>query len=170
MQSPLPIISPDIFHWIHQENNQIQINSIFAEDLFTKHVHSFNLVQPCYNLQPWIDGDNLNLLTSHHLYSFQINASTSNAGSEASPPLSHIISYPNPASTAQGFRLETPIKQPFEIGIYNIKGQLLCSVFTDPFGGYEVKAEDLKGLNTGIYFLKAHAAKHLKARKFILVK
>jgi len=103
------------------------------------------------------------------MYFFQIETASSSQVDAAAPSLPEISIYPNPVRKTQGFHLETAVKQPLEMGIYNLKGQLVRSIYTDVTGKRAVTGADLQGLNTGIYFLKARDRQDMKARKFILV-
>lgn len=103
------------------------------------------------------------------MYFFQIETASSSQVDAAAPTLLEISIYPNPVRKTQGFHLETSLKKPLELGIYNLKGQLVRSIFTDITGKRAVTSADLQGLNTGIYFLKARDRQDTKAQKFVLV-
>lgn len=161
--------SSDMVYWYKDDVTPLQLNYVFTNDLQTLHSQTID-INVLYNTRSYIYGNELRMQSGNKLYFCDINNPISNSDETQTPPPAQIVSYPNPARRSQGFRLETAVKQPLEIGIYNIRGQLVHSVHTDISGVCEVNKEALQHLSTGIYFLKARGQEKIKPRKFILVK
>ena len=167
--APRSVPTPEVFHWVSGEGENLKISSIFANDLSTIYEHDFSMdTSADYGQIFWQEEEWL-MMGFTQMYFFQIETPSSNQDNVTAPPLSEISIYPNPVHKTQGFQLETSLKQPLEMGIYNIKGQLVRSILTDATGSRAVMSADLHGLNTGIYFLKARGMQGTKARKFILM-
>jgi hypothetical protein len=98
------------------------------------------------------------------------NTPISNAEDTAVSPVNTLEIYPNPVGRKAGFTIQSDLKKPVELGIYNIRGQKVQTIKLDKFGEYSSNAADLQSLNSGIYLLKPLGTEKLPTRKFVVVK
>jgi len=156
-------------HIVHAESTQIRIQTIDMGNpgAYTEHVFPIQSFYSVRNVET--DGDNFTLFTDMGIYFFEVSPANSAPYTPSVPEIKSIVSFPNPVRKNTGFKLETKLNHLVEIGIYNVRGQLVKSVITDSRGECEVMPDDLTGMNSGIYLLKARDQHKLRAKKFILI-
>lgn len=148
----------------------MHIWSLWAEDSPIVHEFSFPLQNDPVNILPSYHENKLRIVTSYAILFYQVDATVSNAQDTAVLPVNTLEIYPNPVSRNAGFTIQSDLKKPVELGVYNIRGQKVQTIRLDNFGEYSSNAADLQGLNSGIYLLKPLGKENLPTLKFVVLK
>ena len=146
--------------------------AIWAEDFPLVHEFSFPLTHDAgYNIQVSYHENKLRIVTGNAIDFYQVDAiPISNAEDTAVSPVNTLEIYPNPVGRNAGFTIQSDLKKPVELGVYNIRGQKVQTITLDNLGKYRSNAADLLSLNSGIYLLKPLGKEKLPTRKFVVLK
>ncbi|MCB5271007.1 MAG: T9SS type A sorting domain-containing protein [Candidatus Cloacimonetes bacterium] len=158
----VPRLQDDIMH----------ILAFWTQDVPIIHEFSFPFQHgPDFLLRPSYHGNKLRIISEEAISFYQVdNTPISNAEDTAVSPVNTLEIYPNPVGRKAGFTIQSDLKKPVELGIYNIRGQKVQTIKLDKFGEYSSNAADLQSLNSGIYLLKPLGTEKLPTRKFVVVK
>lgn len=143
-----------------------------AEDFPLVHEFSFPLTHDAgYNIQVSYHENKLRIVTGNAIDFYQVDViPISNAGDTAVSPVNTLDIYPNPVGRNAGFTIQSDLKKPVELGIYNIRGQKVQTIKLDDFGKYSSDAAEFQNLTSGIYFLKPLGREQLPTCKFVVLK
>jgi hypothetical protein len=78
--------------------------------------------------------------------------------------------YPNPFNPSTKIRFQIPGAGAWELGIYNITGQLVQSFSGNSETGFEEVVWDASDLSSGIYFYRVSTDEHSMTKKAVLLK
>ena len=78
--------------------------------------------------------------------------------------------YPNPFNPTTNFKFQVPGGGAWELGVYNITGQLVQSFSGVSETGYENLVWDASNFSSGIYFYKVSAGNNSMTKKAVLLK
>lgn len=148
----------------------MHIWTLWNVDMPIVHEFSFPVQNEPINILPSYHGNKLRIVIGDAILFYQVDATSSNAGATAVSPINTLDIYPNPVGRNADFTIQSDLKKPVELGIYNIRGQKVQTIKLDNLGEYSSNAADLQSLNSGIYLLKPLGKENLPTRKFVVVK
>ena len=163
--------SEDIYFVPCAQDGFMQIWAFWTKDFPIAHEFSFPMIQnTAVNIMPSYHGNKLRIINKDVIYFYQVDTTVSNAEDTAVSPVNTLEIYPNPVGRNAGFTIQSDLKKPVELGIYNIRGQKVQTIKLDISGEYSSNAAEFQNLNSGIYLLKPLGKEKLPTRKFVVLK